>query len=62
MTHTFDIKKKYWRRYQIMQKKSYQHEYYRISEIGKYVIGKYKIDKYKISNKFKKELSILVYK
>ena len=36
MTHRFDIEMQHWRRYQIVQKKSYQHQHYRRGGMGEY--------------------------
>lgn len=44
MAYGLDIEKEHWKRYQIMQKKSYQHQYYGICGIGKYEIGEYGMD------------------
>ena len=36
MTHRFDIEKRHWGRYQIVRKKSYQHQHYGMGETGEY--------------------------
>lgn len=36
MTHGFDIKKEYWRRYLIVQAILYQHQHYRIGKMDEY--------------------------
>ena len=43
ITQGFDIEKQYWERYQIMQKKSYQHQRYKIYKMGKNEIEEYRI-------------------
>ena len=41
IAHMLEIKKQYWGKYQIMQKKLHQHKHYRMGETGKQEIGKY---------------------
>lgn len=50
----FEIKKQYWRKYQIIQIKWNQYQYYRIGGIGKYEINKNRTDKYKYLITFRK--------
>lgn len=47
MTHGLDIEKRHGRRFEIIQKKSCQHQDYRKGGISKYEIGKDGISKYK---------------
>lgn len=42
IVHGLAIEKQYWERYQIMQKKFYQHQDYKKGEMGKYETYKYK--------------------
>ena len=46
MAYGLDIKKQYWKRYQIIRKISYQHQYYGMGVTSKHEIGEYKIGKY----------------
>lgn len=46
MVLEFNIEKRNWERYKIMQKKSCQHQYYGRDRMGKYETGKYGTDMY----------------
>lgn len=57
MVHGLNIKKWYWERYQFIQTKSDQYQYYGRGGMGRYEIGKDKIGKYKQLTTFKKSCS-----
>ncbi len=46
MAHGFGIEKRHWGRYQIVQKKSYQHQHYGMGGTGKHEIGEYGTGEY----------------
>ena len=54
MAYRFDIKKQYWKRYQIIKKNFCQYQHFRMREIGKNEIGKYKTSKYEQLVPFRK--------
>ena len=49
MAHMLNIKKRHWKRYHIMQKKSHQHKHYGMGGTSKHEIGKYESGKYRTS-------------
>ena len=46
MAYKFNIKKQHWKRYQIIQKKFCQYQYYGIDRMGKHEIGKEETSEY----------------